>query len=108
LLVLKQICASGYGLLRYRDPAGRVVRIREHSLLADLEAGFKAKVVHHIDNDKSNNQLDNLWACASQSEHVAIHKTFEDLLPDLMRLGLVRFNKEKRAYELAEVQQATH
>jgi hypothetical protein len=76
------------------------VRVREHNLLADLEAGQKVVVVHHIDGDKTNNNLSNLWGCLNQSEHVRVHKTYDDLLPALLQLGIVTFEPESGGYVL--------
>jgi hypothetical protein len=93
-------CSEGYALLRYRDPSGRIVRVREHKLLAELECGKKAKLVHHIDGCKDNNHPSNLWVFDSQNEHLASHKTFDNLLPALLQSGVVRFDRATGAYLL--------
>lgn len=61
------------------------------------------EVVHHIDCDKTNNDPNNLLLCASLSEHATIHHQLNDLVPELMRSGVITFNRNTRKYEVVRV-----
>lgn len=50
--------------------------VPEHILVAEQALGEyipKGQVIHHINGDKTDNRLENLWWFASQSEHMAHH-----------------------------------
>lgn len=50
--------------------------ILEHRLIAERKLGrylLPTEVVHHIDEDPTNNHPDNLQVFASQAEHVKHH-----------------------------------
>jgi len=50
----------------------------EHILQAERKLGRKLKpgeTVHHIDEDKKNNSIDNLMVFSSNAEHTAFHKS---------------------------------
>ena len=50
--------------------------IREHVLIAEKAMGKtipKGAVVHHSDNDKSNNDANNLVVCESHQYHAILH-----------------------------------
>ena len=56
------------------------------------------EIVHHIDMDKLNNDIDNLWLC-NQSQHGLAHGSFDRLLPDLMKYGgKIAFNRKDGIY----------
>lgn len=51
--------------------------VLEHRLIAEEKLGrrlSKNEIVHHIDEDKSNNHPDNLEVLTSRSEHAKLHK----------------------------------
>lgn len=58
--------------------------------------------VHHIDGDKLNNIIKNLCLCKNISEHTKIHKSMEELVFKLYKMGLVRFNTKTKRYELED------
>lgn len=50
--------------------------VQEHRLVVEKKIGRylkKEEVVHHIDEDKSNNKIENLMLFSSQSKHVSFH-----------------------------------
>ena len=68
---------------------------REHRLMAEIELGralSKKEKVHHIDGDKLNNRLSNLYVCATDSEHQSIHQQLEELSMSLVACGAIVFN----------------
>ena len=60
---------------------------------------LKTEIVHHIDMDKTNNNIDNLWVC-SASDHTKAHSSMNVKVADLMKLNLVSFNRETGKYNL--------
>ncbi len=51
----------------------------------------KGEIVHHIDNDKMNFNIDNLYLCKSGSEHRLIHGTLERVSGPLLHAGILGF-----------------
>lgn len=67
----------------------------EHSINRELEA---VEVVHHIDLDKLNNDLDNLLLCANQSEHSAVHSNLDALTGTLIKTGAILYDRTSGSY----------
>lgn len=91
--------ANGYLYVR-----GGRNRIALHRFVMEESIGRplkKFETVHHIDGDINNCEISNLFLCESQGEHNKIHGTMESCMFELVRLGIVNFNKEKRRYEIA-------
>jgi hypothetical protein len=60
------------------------------------------EVVHHIDGDKANNQLENLSLMTTQS-HNELHRTFFDKhVRKLIQLGKIKWNESIKDYEVME------
>lgn len=87
--------ASGSGWGNYRKE--HVVFVEEH-LGRPLE---KDEVVHHIDGDKTNNALENLWM-TSRSGHPEAHLSLQGVAYLLLRSGTLKFNRASGTYFLAE------
>ncbi len=54
--------------------------VHEHRVVAESLLGRplgKGEVVHHIDGNKRNNSLENIYVFSSQSEHAKHHKKRE-------------------------------
>lgn len=47
--------------------------------------------VHHIDLDKANNGIENLYLCKSPSEHLLLHRQLESIGAKLVKSGFVKF-----------------
>jgi hypothetical protein len=87
-----------------RNGKGQSRRIMEHRYIVEQALGRPLSpmdIVHHIDCDKTNNNLDNLFVC-SPSEHAKIHRSIEKLLPKLIELGIVYFDNDAMAYKIAD------
>lgn len=78
--------------------------IREHIYLMEtyLDRRLeKNEVVHHIDGDKTNNTLENLFLTTTE-EHNKIHACSEQIIFELVKKGLVVFDKTTARYKLNE------
>lgn len=67
----------------YRD--GRTGR-REHRLIYETYYGIKLtdeEVVHHINFNKTDNRIENLYKYPNASEHIKAHREYERLLANL-------------------------
>lgn len=74
--------------------------IREHVMQMENHLGRKlekGEVVHHIDGNKTNNNLDNLDLCTVQ-EHNKCHSASEGLVFELYKKGLVRYDRKQKLY----------
>lgn len=89
-----------YGLdYPYREGYGT---IKEHVYVMEcfLKRGLKpGEIVHHIDGDKTNNNIENLFL-TTVNEHNKLHGASERIVFELVKLGKVRFNRELARYEL--------
>lgn len=59
---------------------------------------LKNEIVHHIDGDKKNNSLNNLYVCKDKSEHMRLHDNLEKITMQLVKEGIVKFDEEKKEY----------
>lgn len=78
-----------------------VTWVREH--IAVMERHLNSKipkgmVVHHIDGDKQNNDITNLFLC-SVSEHNNLHAKIESVVFQLVKQGLVQFDPHTHEYK---------
>lgn len=77
-------------------------RIFEHIYVVEQHIGRKldssVEHVHHINADKTDNRIENLWIC-TRSQHSRAHHSVTRLLPELMSRGVVTFNRETGLYE---------
>lgn len=70
-------------LYRYlmEQKLGRELRTNEH--------------VHHIDMNRNNNDIENLWLYGNPSEHIKGHHSVEKLVSELMGKSIIKFVKGK-------------
>lgn len=76
--------------------------IREHVFVMECELKRsleKNEVVHHIDGDKTNNNLDNLYL-TTVAEHNKLHAESESIVFELVKMGLVKFDRNIGRYKL--------
>jgi hypothetical protein len=86
----------------YRN--GGYTHIREHQYVMELHLERRLKkgeIVHHIDGDKKNNNLDNLFL-TSVEEHNKLHAESESILFDLYKKGIIGFDRTTGRYFLQE------
>lgn len=78
---------------------------REHQMVAEKDLGRALKPaerVHHINGDKGNNIVANLYVCESIKEHNRIHGQLEALAFLLVQKGDILFCKSCGLYYLVE------
>jgi len=77
-------------------------RIREHIHVMQEHIGrplLKGEVIHHIDGDKSNNNISNLDLCTIQ-EHNNCHAKAEKIVFELYKNNIVGYDKNAKLYYL--------
>lgn len=82
---------SGSGWSRY---------IKEHVAVMEAHLGCKLRkgdVVHHIDGDKLNNAVTNLYL-TNHAGHMDTHQSLQEIGYQLIRAGLITFDVEKGKY----------
>lgn len=86
---------------------GKRTWVQEHRHLMAKHIGCQLshrEQVHHIDFDKQNNSLDNLYLCASGRRHRAIHNSLEKMLGSaavirqLLVAGRLSFDRSNGQY----------
>lgn len=102
-----RVWRKGYVFLyKPNHPASRKVPpdygyVREHTMVivdSIKRLTKKEEVVHHIDGDKSNNELENLLLCPTQREHNRVHTKMEIFVEKLIREGKVYYDREKKEF----------
>lgn len=87
----------------YIQKGGKQVPV--HKLLVEENIGRELEpyeVVHHVDGNKKNNRLENLFLCRNQKEHVALHDELEKIACTLLKRGVIGFDHDTRGYFLRE------
>lgn len=70
-----------------------------HRAIANALPG---QIVHHVDGDKLNNGIDNLYLCDDHAKHLLCHRSLETIGFEFVRAGLITFNRSSGTYELAD------
>lgn len=52
---------------------------------------------HHLDLDKSNNNIDNLIV-TTRKEHAMLHKQLDLILSELIKEGIIAYDRAKKCY----------
>lgn len=79
--------------------------VYEHVLVAEKSLGrfLTAKErVHHINCVKDDNRPENLFVCATDSEHFKIHGSLNACVADLISIGALIFDKESKTYQVSK------
>lgn len=103
------ISSDGYKMIKVEGEfteSGRQVYKREHVINYEKSIGTNLNTsqgnmgeqLHHIDGDKLNNDLSNLEFCSDTREHQLLHASLEECAFELVRKGVIKFNKELKKY----------
>jgi hypothetical protein len=92
----------GYVLVKMAEGNGRWPK--EH--ICHVEAAInrrlsKSEQIHHINGIRDDNRLENLFLCRDGSHHHRIEGTFSKCLAELLRRGVVVFDRGREEYRLA-------
>lgn len=87
------ICRDRY----YNDNRNRYRKKIEFSLGRKLK---EDEIVHHINLDKKDNRISNLWVAPNRKVHAIAHGSINKLIKPLFEANLIKFNKKKGIYEL--------
>jgi HNH endonuclease len=98
---------KGYVLIRVSStedyPGKRTanfIYVREHVKIIQDHLGRRLndnEVVHHIDGDKSNNDISNLDLC-TQKEHNMCHASSEKVIFELYKKNIVKYDRITKKY----------
>jgi hypothetical protein len=72
-------------------------------MLAEVMLGREltsGEIVHHIDGDKTNNAYSNLDVLSGDAKHRNVHNQLERLSMELVKCGLIKYDKEASQYYL--------
>lgn len=105
------ISSDGYKMIKIEGEftkSGRQVYKREHIINYEESTGINLNTsqgnmgeqLHHIDGNKLNNDLSNLEFCLDTREHQLLHVSLEECAFELVRKGIIKFNKELKKYYL--------
>lgn len=99
----------GYRIVRIREDTAKWKGYRpEHLVVVEKNIGRSlerskdghGEGVHHIDGDKLNNDLSNLFLYADESEHRTLHSTLEKVAFELVQKEIIVFDIESRRYKI--------
>lgn len=83
----------------FRDGTKRNRRDWEHRKVAGAKSG---QIVHHIDGDPLNNRRENLHVFDNPKDHGLAHRSLEMIAYQMLRDGLVRFDRSSGLYVTGE------
>jgi HNH endonuclease len=100
----KQYSTSQKGYLYVRDLKEKHgYKLAHRKIMEDAigRALTKSEKVHHIDGDKTNNDINNLWL-TNNVDHATAHNSLEFYAFQLVKKGIIVFDKTLGEYKLAE------
>lgn len=96
--------SHGYKKVKVRNPETGLATDKykgEHQVIVEESIGrqlVKGELVHHIDGQRDNNLIDNLYLCSGHKEHKQIHGQLERVAYSLVRNGVIIFDKTDGLY----------
>mgnify|MGYP003110903551 CR=1 FL=1 len=89
--------------IKHKSGNGNVrIETFEHRVVMEEYLGRKLaknEQVHHINCNKTDNHIDNLWICNRQT-HLKAHASVNKLIGSLLELHIIRFNRKTGKYGL--------
>jgi len=76
----------------------KIGRVWEHILIMEKHLGRhikKTEPIHHIDFDRQNNKIENLYLCKNNSEHQQVYKSLHKVVGKLVKKGIIKFKNGK-------------
>lgn len=106
LIGIKRKEKKGY----YFDGGGRKqiyikhgVSVAEHRYVVETELHRKLsrfEQVHHINCNKTDNRIENLFVFSNVSRHLISHRSIEKLVEVLMEKGIIKFDRSTGEYAI--------
>ena len=93
---------SGYRIKHKSGKGNRRIETFEHRVVVEEHIGRKLEpdeCIHHINFNKLNNNIDNLWIC-NRKTHNKAHASVNKLIDILLSMHIIKFNRNKGKYEL--------
>jgi len=88
----RRLSHDGYVLVKVVEGEGHWRS--EHALVVEAAIGRplrRSEVVHHINGDRADNRLENLYLCRDRSHHNQVHASQDAALRVLLASGVVVF-----------------
>ena len=91
---------SGYWTVYNPDHprTSNIRRVWEHLLIMEKHIGRyikKSEPIHHIDFNRQNNKIENLYLCKDSSEHQRLSKSVNKIVGKLVNKGIIKFKNGK-------------
>ena len=107
------VSSDGYIMVKVSDSfleSGRQLYKRKHILIYEsflgremiTKKGGGGEQIHHLDGDKQNNNIENLFLCSDSVDHRLLHGSLEQVAFKLVKSGLIKFNKKLKKYYINE------
>lgn len=99
-LTFRRVTSRGY-IQVYDTQRGTYIEEHRYNLEKFLNKELTThQVVHHINGNKTDNNVFNLYLCETVSEHSHIHSQLEILSFDLFNKNVIIFDKQNGRYKL--------
>lgn len=95
-----EVIKSGYPVLHLPNHirASAVGYVFKHILEVEKKIGrtpLKLEPIHHIDIDRENYNIENLYLCGDNSGHQKLHASLNKIITKLVRSGVIKFKNGK-------------
>jgi len=95
-----EVIKTGYPVLHLPEHprSSAVGYVFKHVLEMEKHIGRtpkKTEPIHHIDLDRKNYKIDNLWLCKDNSEHQHLHASLDRTISKLIKNGTINFKDGK-------------
>lgn len=92
-----------HGYVRVKVSPGKGRWKKEHVLVLEQVLGRELRPgehVHHINGIRDDNRIENLYLCRDARHHARVEATYRALLPELMRRGIIIFDRDSEEYRI--------